>query len=40
MNSWEAHNKFEAIHPFQDLNGKVGRLIWLSKAINVSQWRK
>lgn len=34
LGSWEAHNKFEGIHPFQDLNGRVGRLIWLSKAID------
>lgn len=34
MDSREAHNRFEAIHPFQDLNWRVGRLIWLSKAIN------
>ena len=34
MNSWTAHNEFEKIHPFQDLNGRVGRLIWLSKAID------
>jgi Fic family protein len=33
MNSWEAHNKFEKIHPYQDFNGRVGRLIWLFKAL-------
>lgn len=34
LDSWEAHNRFEVIHPFRDLNGRVGRLIWLHKAID------
>lgn len=34
LDSWQAHNKFQKIHPFVDLNGRTGRLIWLWKAID------
>lgn len=33
MDSWQAHVRFEKIHPFGDLNGRVGRLLWLIKAL-------
>lgn len=34
MDSWTAHNEYQKIHSFRDFNGRVGRLIWLSRAIN------
>ena len=34
LDSWQAHNRFQKIHPFEDLNGRNGRLIWLHKAID------
>ncbi len=34
MDSYEAHNRFVKIHPMVDYNGRIARLIWLSKAKN------
>lgn len=39
MKSWEAHNEFQKIHPFQDLNGRVGRLIWLSRELDCGDYQ-
>lgn len=34
MDSFSAYNNFEKIHPFEDLNGRVGRCLWLLKALH------
>lgn len=34
MTSWEAYVRFERIHPFQDFNGRLGRILWLWKALD------
>ena len=33
FNSYRAHNEFELIHPFEDMNGRMGRYIWLNIAL-------
>lgn len=33
FDAWEAHNEFQKVHPFEDRNGRVGRLLWLHKAL-------
>lgn len=33
MDAWVAHNDFQKVHPFEDLNGRVGRLLWLWKMV-------
>lgn len=28
MDPWTAHARYEKIHPFEDLNGRTGRILW------------
>lgn len=28
MSAWRAHAEYEMIHPFEDLNGRTGRILW------------
>jgi Fic family protein len=33
MDAWQAHCEYEKIHPFEDLNGRTGRILWAWKML-------
>jgi len=37
MNAWQAHCEYEMIHPFEDLNGRTGRILWAWKMIQMKR---
>lgn len=37
MSPWKAHMLFEKIHPFEDLNGRTGRILWAWKMLETGE---
>lgn len=37
MNPWQMHAEYERIHPFEDLNGRTGRILWAWRMIELGQ---
>jgi hypothetical protein len=43
LTPWEAHVKYEKLHPFMDGNGRSGRMIWwwmMSRTIRYKSWKE
>lgn len=35
---YEVHQKYEALHPFMDCNGRSGRILWAWQMVNQNYW--
>lgn len=36
--AWDAHVRYEMIHPFIDGNGRSGRALWLWQMVRMEEW--
>lgn len=40
LSPWEAHCRYETIHPFTDGNGRSGRMLWYWQMANSGNWAR